>query len=73
LTDAINRLGAKIRRAVLLRDIEERSAEETSRILGTTISAVKARVFQGHRKLRAAMNSGLVTDYSVDWAETQRC
>ena len=73
LSDAINRLGPKIRRAILLRDIEERSAEETARILGTTISAVKARVFQGRRKLRAAMNSGLVRDYSVDWAETQRC
>jgi RNA polymerase sigma-70 factor (ECF subfamily) len=73
LTDAINRLGPKIRRAILLRDIEERSAEETARILGTTLSAVKARVFQGRRKLRAAMNSGLVRDYSVDWAETQRC
>jgi RNA polymerase sigma-70 factor (ECF subfamily) len=73
LTDAINCLGPKIRRAILLRDIEERSAEETARILGTTLSAVKARVFQGRRKLRAAMNSGPVRDYSVDWAETQRC
>ena len=73
LASAINRLGPKVRRAILLRDIEERSAEETARILGTTISAVKARVFQGRRKLRAAVNSGLLRDYSVDWAETQRC
>jgi len=73
LASAINRLGPKIRRAILLRDIEERSAEETARILGTTISAVKARVFQGRRKLRAAVNSGLLRDYSADWAETQRC
>jgi RNA polymerase sigma-70 factor, ECF subfamily len=73
LSHAINRLGPKIRRAILLRDIEERSAEETARILGTTISAVKARVFQGRRKLRAAVNSGLLADYSVNWAETQRC
>ena len=73
LASAINRLGPKVRRAILLRDIEERSAEETARILGTTISAVKARVFQGRRKLRAAVNSGLLRDYSVDWAETQHC
>jgi RNA polymerase sigma-70 factor, ECF subfamily len=73
LASAINRLGPKVRRAILLRDIEERSAEETARILGTTISAVKARVFQGRRKLRAAVNSGLLRNYSVDWAETQRC
>jgi len=73
LASAINRLGPKIRKAILLRDIEERSDEETERILGTTIGAVKARVFQGRRKLRAAVNSGLLRDYSVDWAETQRC
>ena len=73
LAEAINRLGRKIRSTILLRDIEERSAEETARILGTTIGAVKARVFQGRRKLRAAVNSGLLRDYSADWAETQRC
>src|SRR6266404_2143078 len=56
LTEALNRLGPKIRRTILLRDIEGRSAEETAEILGTSISAVKARVFQGRRKLRAAMN-----------------
>ncbi len=60
LTEAINRLGPKIRRAILLRDIEERSAEETARILGTSIGAVKARLFQGRRKLRGTVNPGLV-------------
>jgi RNA polymerase sigma-70 factor (ECF subfamily) len=60
LTEAINRLGSTIRRAILLRDIEERSAEETARILGTTIAAVKARLFQGRRKLRGTVNPGLV-------------
>ncbi len=74
LTEAINRLGPKIRRAILLRDIEERSAEETARILGTSISAVKARVFQGRRKLRATVNPGLLREvHAADWAETQRC
>jgi RNA polymerase sigma-70 factor (ECF subfamily) len=60
LTEAINRLGPTIRRAILLRHIEERSAEETARILGTTITAVKARLFQGRRKLRGTVNPGLV-------------
>ena len=74
LTEAINRLGPKIRTAILLRDIEERSAEETARILGTSISAVKARVFQGRRKLRATVNPGLLWEvHSVAWAETERC
>jgi RNA polymerase sigma-70 factor (ECF subfamily) len=47
LTEAINRLGSKVRTTMLLRDMEERSVEETARILGTSIAAVKARVFQG--------------------------
>ncbi len=60
LTEAINRLGPKIRRTILLRDIEERSVEETARILGTSISAVKARVFHGRRKLRRTVSPGLL-------------
>jgi RNA polymerase sigma-70 factor (ECF subfamily) len=59
LTEAINRLGPRVRTAILLRDIEERSVEETAQILGTTRSAVKARVFQGRRKLRATVNPRL--------------
>ena len=59
LTEAINRLGSKVRTAMLLRDMEERSVEETARILGTSIAAVKARVFQGRRKLRRTVHAGL--------------
>ena len=74
LTDAINRLGPKIRRAILLRDIEERSAEETARILGTTLSAVKARVFQGRRKLRESVHRGLLRGvYGDGRVEAQHC
>jgi len=60
LAKAINRLSPIIGRTILLRDIEERSVEETAQILGTSISAVKARVFQGRRKLRRTVNSGLL-------------
>jgi RNA polymerase sigma-70 factor (ECF subfamily) len=59
LSQAIDRLGAKIRKAILLRDIEERSIEETAEILGTSVGAVKARVFHGRRKLRRAVSRGL--------------
>jgi RNA polymerase sigma-70 factor, ECF subfamily len=59
LTQAINRLGPRIRIAILLRDIQEKSVEETAKILGTTSTAVKARVFQGRRKLRGIVNPGL--------------
>ena len=56
LTRAINRLGPKTRSTILLRDIEERSLEETAQILGTSTAAVKARQFHGRRKLRRTMN-----------------
>jgi RNA polymerase sigma-70 factor, ECF subfamily len=73
LAAAINRLGPKVRRTILLRDIEERSIEETAQILDTTISAVKARVFQGRRRLRRTVNPGLLPEvYEYRPAEAQR-
>jgi RNA polymerase sigma-70 factor (ECF subfamily) len=59
LAKAIHHLSPKIRRTILLRDIEEKSVEETAQILGTSISAVKARAFQGRRKLRRIVNAWL--------------
>src|ERR1700730_14644465 len=38
LTQAIKQLGPKTQATIVLRDIEERSAEETAQILGTSIS-----------------------------------
>src|SRR3984893_8144157 len=74
VTEAINRLGPKIRSTILLRDIEEHSAEETALILGTSITAVKARVFQGRRKLRGTLNPRVVWGvYTAGPAEAQRC
>jgi RNA polymerase sigma-70 factor (ECF subfamily) len=60
LTEAINRLGPKIRKTVFLRDIEERSIEETAQILGASIGVVKSRLLRGRRKLRATVNPGLL-------------
>jgi RNA polymerase sigma-70 factor (ECF subfamily) len=60
LTEAINRLGPKIRSTILLSDLQEHSLEETAQILGTSISAVKSRLFQGRRKLRGTVNPGLL-------------
>jgi RNA polymerase sigma-70 factor (ECF subfamily) len=59
LTKAINCLGPKIRSAILLRDIQERSVKEAAQVLGASISAVKARVFHGRRKLRRTLKPGL--------------
>ena len=72
LTEAINRLGPKIRRTVLLRDMEERSIEETAQILGASIGVVKSRLFQGRRKLRATVNPGPLWEvYTPSPAEAQ--
>jgi RNA polymerase sigma-70 factor (ECF subfamily) len=60
LTEAINRLGSRIRTTIWLRDIEERSAVETAQIVGASIAAVKARVFQGRRKLRRTVKPRLL-------------
>jgi len=74
LTEAINRLGPTIRTTILLRDIEERSVQETARILGTSIGAVKARVFQGRRKLRKTLNTGFLRGiYTTSQPQAQRC
>jgi RNA polymerase sigma-70 factor, ECF subfamily len=74
LTDAINRLGPTIRPAIWLRDIEERSIKETAQILGTSITAVKARVFQGRRKLRRSLNTGFLSElYTAGQPHTQCC
>ena len=74
LTAAINRLGSTIRTTILLRDIEERSIKETAQILGPSITAVKARVFQGRRKLRRSLNTGFLSGlYTAGQPDTQCC
>ena len=71
LTQAINRLSPKVRRTIMLREIEERSVEETAKILGTSIGTVKSRVFQGRQKLRGTVNPGLLWGISQDLLEAQ--
>jgi len=45
-----------MRKAIELRELDERSTEETARIMGISVSAVKARVFHGRKKLRERLN-----------------
>ena len=52
LAEAMNELAPGTRKAIELREIDERSGEETAQIMGISVSAVKARVFHGRRKLR---------------------
>jgi RNA polymerase sigma-70 factor (ECF subfamily) len=52
LAEAMNELTPGMRKAIELRELDERSGEETAQIMGISVSAVKARVFHGRRKLR---------------------
>jgi RNA polymerase sigma-70 factor (ECF subfamily) len=52
LSAAINELPYGTRRVIQLRELDERSSEETARIMGISVSALKGRMFHGRRKLR---------------------
>jgi RNA polymerase sigma-70 factor (ECF subfamily) len=52
LSAAIDELPYGTRRAIQLRELDERSSEETARIIGISVSALKGRMFHGRRKLR---------------------
>jgi RNA polymerase sigma-70 factor (ECF subfamily) len=56
LSEAISDLTPGMRKAIELREIDERSTEETAQIMGISVGAVKARVFHGRRKLRERLN-----------------
>ncbi len=52
LSAAIDELSPGIRKAMQLRELDERSSEETAQIMGISVSALKGRMFHGRRKLR---------------------
>jgi RNA polymerase sigma-70 factor, ECF subfamily len=52
LYSAVNELPAGMRRAIQLRELGERSSEETAQIMGISVGALKGRTFHGRRKLR---------------------
>jgi len=52
LSLAMNELSPGTRKAIWLRELDERSSEEAARIMGISVSALKGRMFHGRRKLR---------------------
>ena len=54
---ALKALTPKVRLAIQLRELEERSSTETARILGISVEAVKGRVLHGRKQLRKALAS----------------
>ncbi len=76
LSQVMNELTPETRKAIELRELGERSTEETAQILGISVTAVKARVFHGRRRLRESLNRFVAPawtagrNYSDDWAVT---
>jgi RNA polymerase sigma-70 factor (ECF subfamily) len=56
LASAIAELPTSSREVLHLRDVEDHSAEETARMLGLSIAAVKSRTRRGRHRLRQALN-----------------
>jgi RNA polymerase sigma-70 factor (ECF subfamily) len=63
LSSSLNRLSQRTRRAIQLRELDGRSTEETARIMGISVGAVKARVFHGRRKLRDALKRAFASPW----------
>jgi RNA polymerase sigma-70 factor (ECF subfamily) len=55
LASAIDELPLSARKVLHLRDVEEHSTEETARLLGLSITAVKSRTRRGRHRLRQAL------------------
>jgi RNA polymerase sigma-70 factor (ECF subfamily) len=78
LSAAMNDLTPGMRKAIELRELDERSTEEAAQIMGISVSAVKARVFHGRKKLRetlqqyvgSAWKSGRKTSRTMKQHET---
>lgn len=56
LRKAVNELTGGMRRVIELRELDERSTEETARIMGISVGTVKTQIFHGRRQLRRLLN-----------------
>jgi RNA polymerase sigma-70 factor (ECF subfamily) len=56
LSAAMDKLTPGVRKAIELRELGELSTNETARVMGVSVAAVKGRVFQGRRKLHQVLN-----------------
>jgi RNA polymerase sigma-70 factor (ECF subfamily) len=55
LSAALNELTPGMRKAIELRELGELSTEETARVMGLSVQAVKGRAFHGRKKLREVL------------------
>ncbi len=57
LSAAISKLRPTVRTAIELRELADLSTRETARRMGISVAAVKARVFQGRKRLRKTLGT----------------
>ena len=65
---ALEKLNAKFRAAVILRDIEDLSYEEIATVLDVSLGTVKSRILRGREALRKILEVRLEKEPSVDWS-----
>jgi RNA polymerase sigma-70 factor, ECF subfamily len=66
LSEAMDKLRPGIRTAIELRELGELSTKEAARVMGLTVSAVKARVFYGRRKLHQVLKRKFTQMYGKE-------
>jgi RNA polymerase sigma-70 factor (ECF subfamily) len=57
LSTALNELTPRVRKAIELAGLEELTTKEAARKVGVSVGAMKARVFQGRKKLKQVLES----------------
>jgi RNA polymerase sigma-70 factor, ECF subfamily len=72
LSSAMNDLPRKTRRAIQLRELDERSTEETARIMGISVAAVKGRIFHGRKQLRKRLERFVGSAWSLEETPHER-
>jgi len=65
---ALEKLNAKFRAAVVLRDIEDLSYEEIAAVLEISLGTVKSRILRGREALRKVLEGRLELEGSMSWA-----
>jgi hypothetical protein len=68
LTRALDQLPSEQRDALVLCEVEERSAKEAARIVGAKEATIRTRVFHAKKKLRALLFVSLTLSLSAAWA-----
>ena len=65
---ALEKLNAKFRAAVVLRDIEDLSYEEIATVLDVSLGTVKSRILRGREALRKVLEGRLEKERGVEWS-----